>query len=398
MAIFDSNSPGLLGKAGQWMTPERGLALAGLGQAFSQLGAGQPVDLSSAHAALQQRRERQQAQQALQSSGLMEKFSPEQRAILAQMEPSAAQKIIASVMFAPPPEPVKLQTFTGPDGTVYQFNPSTGAAEPITGAKPADPEKRAEMVGPNDPRRKAFGLPADGKTYEVEFMGDTPTGFSVPGSGGTVITNNLGETMGLTPGQKKVDEAFAEDYIDYITTGGADSANQTAQIGSVLERLEAGEELTGPTYGMTPEFMRAITNPDAADAQARVEGVVQRSLRDTLGPQFTQVEGDRLIARAYDPKQLPAKNAARLRALYVQIAHAAEAKAAMVAHWEEYGTLKGYAGPRIPSVSEFDAALDAAEQKFGATEPAPTTSPPEAATRDSAPKVRVYNPETGKLE
>lgn len=140
MAIFDSNSPGLLGKAGQWMTPERGLALAGLGQAFSQLGAGQPVDLSSAHAALQQRRERQQAQQALQSSGLMEKFSPEQRAILAQMEPSAAQKIIASVMFAPPPDPVNLQTFQGPDGRVYQFNPRTGETAPLTGAKPDDPK------------------------------------------------------------------------------------------------------------------------------------------------------------------------------------------------------------------------------------------------------------------
>lgn len=80
---------------------KHGIGAIGLG--LSQLSAGQPVNLSQPTQALMMRQQRAQQREALQSSGILNKFSPEQQAILAQMEPAAAQQIIASAMFAPAP-------------------------------------------------------------------------------------------------------------------------------------------------------------------------------------------------------------------------------------------------------------------------------------------------------
>lgn len=144
MGIFDQQSPGILGKISGWMNPERASAFQALGMGLSQLGAGQPVDLSPAYDALRARQQRAEAQKALEGSGVMERFTPEQRAVLAQMEPGAAQKIIAYSLFNKP-EPVKpitvnnqlvnpetgevigdYRTQQGAGGTEYGLNPQYG--------------------------------------------------------------------------------------------------------------------------------------------------------------------------------------------------------------------------------------------------------------------------------
>jgi hypothetical protein len=173
----------------------------------------------------------------------------------------------------------------------------------------------------------------------------------------TNVTTNL-NTGELSPGWEAVDKAFADKYLEYKTQGISDTRNQAAQIATVLGKFESGEDLTGPMYGYTPDFLKVLTNPEAADAQARVESVIQRSLRETLGAQFTEKEGERLISRAYDPKQPPEANAARLRALFKQIESAADAKAAQVQYFEENGTLRGYKGPEMPGLNDFYSALE----------------------------------------
>lgn len=93
----------MLDKAKGWMTPQRADAFSALGLGLSQLSAGQPVNLAPARAQMLKRQQRSEQQRMLEQSGLMEKFSPDQRAILASMEPSAAQRIIASALFKEPP-------------------------------------------------------------------------------------------------------------------------------------------------------------------------------------------------------------------------------------------------------------------------------------------------------
>jgi hypothetical protein len=124
-----------------------------------------------------------------------------------------------------------------------------------------------------------------------------------------------------------------------------------------LQKLERGEQLTGPLIGVQPEFVRAILNPNAADALDRVQEVVQRNLRTVLGGAFTEREGTQLINRAYNPSLPPATNAARLRKLFEQLSISAKQRQSMVDFFEEKGTLQGYRGPQ-PNVNDFYKALE----------------------------------------
>jgi hypothetical protein len=173
---------------------------------------------------------------------------------------------------------------------------------------------------------------------------------------GPLVQNILGGET-LTAGQKKVDESFAPDYVSWRTGGGQDMVAQIAQLKPVITALEEGKPITGLSVAVQPDLLLAITNPSALQSREQVEEVVQRNLRAVLGAQFTEKEGERLIARAYNPKLPPAENAKRLRRLFLQMATAAEQKQAMVDYFDEQGTLRGFKG-KMPSLADFESAME----------------------------------------
>lgn len=170
-------------------------------------------------------------------------------------------------------------------------------------------------------------------------------------AGATNITNNVGGES-LTPGQKKIDEAFAETYLDWNAGGFADSVKQLDQLDEALRILESGENITG-AIGALPAQLAPFFNPNGTVARENVEEVVQRSLREILGAQFTEREGERLIARAFNPLMKPEENAKRVRRLLTTIGSMADAKQDMVDYFDENGTLRGYKGSR-PTASQIE--------------------------------------------
>jgi len=171
--------------------------------------------------------------------------------------------------------------------------------------------------------------------------------------------------LNLTPAQRAVDNAFAPAYADFVAGGGYSTVSTNLQkLGTVLDALDKSDSLTGGVIGNIPRMVREIVNPASVEAQEAVEGVVQQNLRLVLGAQFTEREGDRLIARAYNPRLDEATNRKRLSALITQIAQMAQAKAEAARYYEENGTLQGYQG-RMPSIADLDAALDRADAPQG---------------------------------
>ena len=172
----------------------------------------------------------------------------------------------------------------------------------------------------------------------------------------------------LTKGQEAVDRQFGKEYAEYQAGGGsADVEKQLKQLDSVAADLsKPGNDYTGPAVGLIPEKARAFTNQAAVDAKNKVEEVAQRNLRLVLGAQFTQVEGERLIARAYNPSLDPATNAARVKALSDQIRTAAKVKEDAARYFEENGTLTGWKG-RMPTLSDFESAIDSVGPKQSAS-------------------------------
>ena len=162
----------------------------------------------------------------------------------------------------------------------------------------------------------------------------------------------------MPEGVKAVDQKYAQDYLDWTQGGGADAAANAAQIKSVLDRFANGEVLSGPSIGMAPDFFNALVNPEALNAKQQIEEVVQRNLRAVLGAQFTQVEGERLISRAFDARLKPQENAKRLRKLFMQIQTAAQQKQAMAEYYEKNETLRGFKG-KAPNMNDFFNVLNA---------------------------------------
>lgn len=195
----------------------------------------------------------------------------------------------------------------------------------------------------------------DKKTLDKTDLGIQP---KQPAANNVTVNNTTGGPE-PTPMQKKVDEAWAPILVEWQRLGASDSLKQLSQLDAVVNALESGENISGPMLGAIPPGLRVFLNPNSVENQQQVEEVVQRNLRAVLGAQFTQKEGDRLIARAYNPQLSEATNKRRLARLMGQMSLSAQQIEAALDHANAYGTMIGFDG-QLPTVADFDAALDAA--------------------------------------
>jgi hypothetical protein len=172
-----------------------------------------------------------------------------------------------------------------------------------------------------------------------------------------------------TPGQRKVDEAFGTALGKLRASGDlADVEANKAKIQSVVGRLRAiaegksDENLTGMLIGAAADKARpglAFFNSEALNVLEIVEEVVQRNLRVILGAQFTQEEGKRLIARAYNPYLSEELNLVRLERLVNQMSRQLDYKLAAIRYFDENnGTLRGFDGTVVKTPGDAASITD----------------------------------------
>lgn len=188
-----------------------------------------------------------------------------------------------------------------------------------------------------------------GRTGDGAFMSqvDPATGAKTP-----VAIPIPGSQEARSPAQNELDKKFGQEYAEFVAAGGAaDVAKQLEQLREVRDALAVDDTLTGPIRGQLPDSVRSITNPQAIAMKNAVEEVVQRNLRIVLGAQFTEKEGERLIARAYNPVLPAEENLKRVNRLITQVEGMAAAKVDAAQHFEKFGTLQGWKG-KLPSMSD----------------------------------------------
>lgn len=179
----------------------------------------------------------------------------------------------------------------------------------------------------------------------------------------------------LSEAEKVTDKKFAEDYTDFVLGGGSSSVQKDlGQLNTVIAKLEKGggtDSFAGMKFqpsgkgGLISKEWRDIILPEGANIQDLVGGVVQKNLRKILGGQFAQMEGAQLVERAYNPRQPPEKNIARLKALMQELQDAAKARIEASQYYEEHGTLKGFKGKLYQSAADFAFDADAAAPGSG---------------------------------
>lgn len=164
----------------------------------------------------------------------------------------------------------------------------------------------------------------------------------------------------LTPGQEKLDTQFASTAESWLTK---DSAQVDANIMNLEEKLsiiERGEaDVSGKLIGITPEFLQPFVGQTQAKAfLGDVRDIVFQSLREKLGAQFTEKEGDRLVAAAYDPSLPEEINAKRLRRLLSVVKTMKASKEGMIDIYQQTGTLKDYEPPKATFGDIYDALVE----------------------------------------
>lgn len=201
--------------------------------------------------------------------------------------------------------------------------------------------------------------------------------------------------------QKTIDREFGKDYADWKLKGGyADTASQLQNLRGVQKQLTAknGPNVTGPMLSMLPDAVRSRVLPKSTAMQQSVEESVQRTLRQTLGPQFTEKEGALFMQRGFDPRLSETENAKKTAKMIDRLDAMVKAKEAAAAYYEAHGTMIGYDGPTPQSL--FQGAFDN-EQPVQQTAPSPTNGQPQQAaevkrkTKDG--RIAVFDAATKKF-
>lgn len=176
--------------------------------------------------------------------------------------------------------------------------------------------------------------------------------------------------------ENAVDKAFAKEYTDFVPGGGyANAQRNLGEVNKALEELQSGKAKTGGLLSSLPETARDYVDRAAKANQDKIRQAVMSTLKQTLGAQFTEREGQKIFDLAYNPRQSSQENVRRVSNLANQLSAAIEAKKKAAKYYEEKGTLKGYKGST--SISP-DSLLSQEESPKGLLPEAHAESGPKA--------------------
>ncbi len=155
---------------------------------------------------------------------------------------------------------------------------------------------------------------------------------------------NLNKT--LSPGQKSADEAFGKESTDYYYSGGKPGVEKNlGLLQEAINKLNKNKDLTGGLTTKIPflssDSAQDIINPEMASVRDEVRGAVQSSLKQILGGQFTEKEGQAIFNRSFNPRLSSKENAKRATVELEALKRMAAAKDKAMQHFGAQGTLRG---------------------------------------------------------
>lgn len=135
---------------------------------------------------------------------------------------------------------------------------------------------------------------------------------------------------------------FAKKQVDYTTLERPQLANNLSKIDFAVNILDSRNDISGPGKGLLPQSVRAFTNPDAIKAQEAMQSAIQDTLRPTLGAQFTEKEGERIMNLAFNPSLPAEENKRRALALKSAIEQKIAGTDALYSYIRQNKTVEGF--------------------------------------------------------
>jgi len=151
----------------------------------------------------------------------------------------------------------------------------------------------------------------------------------------------------MTPAQKKFAEEAGKGAFTWDQGGRQNAQENIQKFGSVIADLESGQIDTRTLTEFVPiggDWWRSAVNPTGQQALDNIRGVIFQGLRETLGAQFTEREGERLVNASYNPKLSEAENIARLKPALQRMQATFQAKENLTQHIMNGGDPRDYKG------------------------------------------------------
>jgi hypothetical protein len=161
------------------------------------------------------------------------------------------------------------------------------------------------------------------------------------------IVDSANAKTPLSPAQKKFAEEAGKGAYSWDQGGRQTAQENIGKFGQIIQDLEQGQLDTRTLSEFVPfggDWWRSALNPTGQQGLDNVRGVIFQGLRDTLGAQFTEKEGERLVNAAYNPKLSEEQNIARLKPALARMKATFQAKEALTKHIMDGGDIRDYKG------------------------------------------------------
>jgi hypothetical protein len=168
----------------------------------------------------------------------------------------------------------------------------------------------------------------------------------------------LRRTEGKSDGQKVLDREFSKDFNEWQTRNKAGVEKNLDLLRQTKQTLEKRKNdmvgTSGRITGRLPDFLRS---EESIRLREDVHRAVQATLRATLGAQFTEKEGERIMNASYNEKLSPAENIKKIDAAIKELENNVRVMDDRANYFEENGTLVGYRAPKSSEGSPKPKAL-----------------------------------------
>ncbi len=194
------------------------------------------------------------------------------------------------------------------------------------------------------------------------------------------------------PGQDMLDRSFAKDLNEWESRGKPTVDKNLQRLEGAATKLQnfvdTGDDprgIRGRTYGRFPDETKS---QEAVTLRDDVRAAAQGALKATLGAQFTEREGERIMNAAYNESLSPEENLKKIQLAIQELKANAGSMEERANHFRKTGgTLAGYAPGGGPVVTENASPPPAPGTATAA--PAPSAGPKAPPVPDGT--VRIIN-------
>lgn len=121
--------------------------------------------------------------------------------------------------------------------------------------------------------------------------------------------------MQLTPAQEAAEKEAGKELSRYGAGGGSATIEKNLslmeQTAKQLEKDKPG--ILTRAAGALPKTLRDFVVPEDVEREDQIRTAIQSSLREIMGPQYTEREGLELMQRSYNPRLSAEQNMSKIR-------------------------------------------------------------------------------------